>query len=159
MEYGGAVQRSIQKIKFGGQWPLAAALAATFRPHPQQHRLMLEWDAVIPVPLHWRRRITRGFNQSTVLARKIAGQLHLPLLTGAVSRIRHTARQARLNAAQRTANLRGAFSVRKGGDVLNKRVLLIDDVVTTGATVKACARSLKKAGAQSICVWSLCRKV
>ncbi len=159
VEYGGAIQQSIQKMKFGHQWPMAAEFAQLLQPHPQQQQLRLEWDAVIPVPVHWRTRMVRGFNHSTVLARAIASRLHIPVLIGALDKVRHTARQTTLSAKKRKTNLASVFSVRKPKSIADKRLLLVDDVVTTGATIEACARTLKTANARSVDVWSLCRKL
>ena len=159
LEYGGAIQHAIQKMKFGQQWPLATEFSRLFQPHPQQDHLYLEWDAVIAVPMHWRTRMDRGFNQSTVLARAIASRLHIPLLIGSLKKNRHTARQTTLSAKQRRTNLSGAFSIHKPQSIEGKRLLLIDDVVTTGTTIQACAKTLKAANARTIDAWSLCRKL
>jgi len=159
MEYGGAIQKAIQKMKFGRQWTLAVELAQLMQPHPQQQQLILEWDAVVPVPMHWRTRMVRGFNQSTMLARAIASRLHIPVLIGSLNKHRHTARQTTLSAKQRTTNLAGVFSINKPDTIAKKRLLLVDDVVTTGTTIQACARTLKAANARSVDAWSVCRKL
>lgn len=112
------------------------------------------FDAVVPAPLHWRRRFSRGFNQSDLLARRIAGARRLPVIR-ALARVKNTASQTGLTPAQRRANLAGAFRARKR--VEGMRVLLVDDVLTTGSTADACARALKKAGARSVTVITVAR--
>ena len=103
-------------------------------------------DCVVPVPLHPRRERMRGFNQARELARRLGPPLLEPLV-----RIRHTVPQVELAADQRHDNLRGAFRIRKRATSLKgMRVMLVDDVSTTGATLEACAEELKKAGVREI---------
>jgi ComF family protein len=111
-------------------------------------------DIVVPVPLHRRRRRSRGFNQ----AGDLAAQLGLPVVA-ALRRTRATPSQTDLPAAQRHANVRNAFAVRRGYDVRGLRVLVVDDVSTTGATIEACARVLKEAGAQEVSALTAARVV
>ena len=105
------------------------------------------FDAVVPVPLHWHRRLTRGYNQAERIARPLAGSLGLPLLP-ALRRVRRTPPQTSLGKAERLANLRRAFRVRR--PVRGLRLLLVDDVATTGATLEATASVLKLAGAAGV---------
>lgn len=105
------------------------------------------FDAVVPIPLHWYRRLTRGYNQAERIARPLAGSLGLPLLP-ALRRIRRTPPQTSLGKAERLANLRRAFRVRR--PVQGLRLLLVDDVATTGATLEAAASVLKRAGAEGV---------
>jgi ComF family protein len=109
-----------------------------------------EADVIVPVPLSgWRRR-TRGYNQSEALARALARELGLPLAPRALSRRKHAPPQARsATAEERRRNVEGAFAAR-AEPVAGRRVLLLDDVTTTGATLRACAAALKEAGARSV---------
>lgn len=109
----------------------------------------LSGDAVIPVPLHHKRKQERGFNQSELLAERVAQLNGLPLLLNKVERVRYTEQQAHLDAAARRRNMQNAFRW-KGTQAAPKRVLLIDDVLTTGATMAACAEALRLAGSQEI---------
>ena len=102
-------------------------------------------DAVVPVPLHRRRRRARGFNQAEDLAR----HLDRPVLL-ALARVRATVSQTDLPAARRHANVRNAFAVRRRSDVRGLRVVIVDDVCTTGATLESCARALRDAGAREV---------
>src|SRR6185369_279610 len=105
---------------------------------------------------HWRRRWQRGFNQAELLARETARRCGLPMVN-AVRRTRSTATQAGLSNARRRQNVAGAFRVSKRGAIAGRRVLLIDDVMTTGATARACALALKRAGAKSVTLVTLAR--
>ncbi len=110
-------------------------------------------DAVIPIPLHWWRRLRRGYNQSATLARAVARRLGAPLHAGWLRRTRHTPRQTyQMSAEARRNNVRGAFRLGKGAEARGKTVLLVDDVLTTGATASEAARPLRTAGAAQILV-------
>ncbi|HZL56746.1 MAG TPA: phosphoribosyltransferase family protein [Bryobacteraceae bacterium] len=114
------------------------------------------FDAVTAVPLYWRRKLQRGFNQAELLARQVARQRNVPFLM-ALRRRRATEVQASLAMAGRRRNVAGAFVAIPRADVRGKRILLIDDVMTTGATASACATILKRAGAQSVSLATLAR--
>jgi ComF family protein len=109
-------------------------------------------DAVVAVPLHALRRYERGYNQAELIARPVAQALAKPLVAGALKRTRGTDRQARLSALERRKNVEDAFEVRARGSeaIKGKKLLLVDDVMTTGATFGAAARALKKSGARAV---------
>jgi ComF family protein len=110
----------------------------------------LELDVIVPVPLTSRRRRERGFNQSQLLAERVGRSLAVPF-EEALLRVRSSIDQARSRSAeQRRRNVEDAFALRRGGDVTGRRVLLMDDVATTGATLDACARVLLENGANSV---------
>lgn len=123
--------------------------------------LLKETDALIPVPLHWTRLFQRRFNQSAELARAIAKQSSVPVIDDVLLRVRATLPQVGLAREERAKNVHGAFSVEKSArpKVKGKRIVLIDDVLTTGATANACARVLRRAGAVRIDVLTLARVV
>jgi ComF family protein len=125
---------------------MAEALAGVARP-----------DALIPLPLHRRRLRARGFDQTLELARPLARTLALPLRDDLLARVRETAPQSRLDAAARRRNLRGAFAVRPG-IALPAHVALVDDVMTTGATLHAAADALRQAGVARVDAW-VCARV
>ena len=104
-------------------------------------------DAVLPVPLHWRRRWWRGFNQAYEIAKPVARHLEVPLI-GGVRRNRATPFQSGLNAHERSRNLRSAFRVR--GEPPYEHILIVDDVITTGTTTRELARRLRRAGAERV---------
>ncbi len=114
------------------------------------------FDVVTPMPLHWRRRLDRGFNQSELLARAVARRYGLRA-TNVVSRRKATPAQAGLSNAKRRANVAGAFRVKRPQAIAGRRVLLVDDVMTTGATAAACAAALRQAGASYVALLTLAR--
>jgi ComF family protein len=114
--------------------------------------LLAEADALVPVPLHWRRLWARRFNQSAVLAATVSRQAGVPVAADALKRVRPTAQQVGLSRTERAANVQGAFRVPGDGKaaVAGRRLVLIDDVLTSGATVDGCARALLRAGAANV---------
>lgn len=118
-------------------------------------------DLVIPAPLHWRRLAQRGFNQAVWLGHALAKLEGRPFHPAVLDRVKARRSQEGLNAAQRRRNVTGAYRVARGRGALvaGRRILLVDDVYTTGATVNACARALKRAGAAAVSVVTLARVV
>lgn len=114
------------------------------------------FDVIVPMPLHWRKRWQRGFNQSALLAREIGRRTNVPV-SGLLRRIKNTAAQAGLTNAKRRLNVSGAFQAKRRAALTGQRVLLIDDVMTTGATAASCARALKRAGAAQVTLLTLAR--
>ncbi len=116
-----------------------------------------KWDLVVPVPLHPVKEREREFNQAERLARHLGRALGLPVNTRLVRRSRFTGTQTLLTSPQRAANVHGAFGPRAGKQLDGERVILVDDVLTTGATTSACARALRECGASDVCVWTVAR--
>ena len=114
--------------------------------------LLAEADALVPVPLHWRRLWARRFNQSAMLAAAISAESGVPVATGLLKRVKPTAQQVGLSRTERAANVQGAFRVppEARGGVAGRRLVLVDDVLTSGATVDGCARALLRAGAANV---------
>jgi len=114
--------------------------------------LLAEADALVPVPLHWRRLWARRFNPSAMLAAAISKETGLPVGAGALKRVKRTTQQLGLSRTERAANVQGAFRVLPDGKaaVTGRRLALVDDVLTTGATVDGCARALLRAGAADV---------
>ena len=142
--FEGALREAIHALKYHQQpriaVPLGDLLADYVAAHPQS------LDAIVPVPLHPERLRSRGYNQSALLAARLARRLGLPLLPEAVVRARHTGQQADLSRAERRANVAGAFRWQSPTPP-PRRLLIVDDVLTTGATVEAVAAALHLAGA------------
>ncbi len=116
-------------------------------------------DIIVPVPLHWSRMIKRRYNQAAILAAALAKKHDKTYAPFALKRIKATAPQGRRKAQQRKDNVRGAFALPAKTDVKNKRILLIDDVMTSGATVNECAVILKQAGASAVYILAIARAV
>lgn len=132
---------------------LADLLARQAVPSLKEER----WDMIVPVPLHPAKEREREFNQAERLARHLAPALNIPVRMDLVRRVKPTETQTKLNRAERTANMQGAFSLRGSKKLTGEKVILLDDVFTTGATTSACARILRKAGAGDVCVWTVAR--
>ena len=114
-------------------------------------------DVVMPVPLHTKRLRHRGFNQALLLAHGVSERFAMPLNYDNLVRTRYTRPQVELSGRERAENVRGAFNLIRPQDVIDKKILLIDDVYTTGATMNECAKVLKDAGAGSVTVLTLAR--
>ena len=151
--YEGKLRDLIHVFKYGGVRPLA-------RPFGRLLALALPceagFDLIVPMPLHWFKQWQRGFNQSDVLAREIGKKWGVPV-RNVIRRKKATRPQAGLTHAKRRANVSGAFRIPRGRSLAGMRVLLVDDVVTTGATASACARVLKRAGAAHVALLALAR--
>jgi ComF family protein len=116
-----------------------------------------DWDFIVPVPLYAVKQREREFNQAERLAAQLSAASGIPLNSKWLRRIRPTATQTLLTRPQRAANMRGAFVVHPGVRLNGERVILVDDVFTTGATTSACAEVLQAAGAGDVCVWTVAR--
>jgi ComF family protein len=152
----GIARQAILLCKHGGRLGLLRHLANLLAQEAPALLAMQEWDALVPVPLHWVRRWRRGFNQAERLARTVGRRHDLPVLTRVLVRLRPTPPQQG-NVEARRRNVRDAFGVPKPGRVAGRRLLLVDDVFTTGATANACAAVLLKAGAAAVGVLTLAR--
>ena len=151
-----AVAALLRRHKYGLDQSLGRALAEYLDAAPALDADA--YDVVIPVPLHRSRLRWRGFNQAALLGAALARRLNCPLdVTSAGTRVRSTPPQTARDRAQRARNVRDAFAVRRPARVAGRRVLLVDDVMTTGATADECARVLRAAGAQRIDVLTLAR--
>ena len=153
LRYEGAGKKLVHALKYQGYTGVVERVAAP---------LMLgvidggaRFDAVEPVPLHRSRLRKRGFNQAELLARGVAGKLNAPV-SDTLEVVRSTRDQVELSAAGRRANVAGAYAVRRR---VSGKILLVDDVFTTGATMSACAGALVRAGAGEVHALSLCRTV
>jgi competence protein ComFC len=146
----GIVRDVIHEFKYNRQIHLRHLVTRWLRAALDDERLRdFQFDVMVPVPLHPTRQRERGFNQASLLAESLSAQTAIrskPVL----ERIRYTTTQTALDRSERMENLRNAFRLRKNTDVRGLRVLLIDDVLTTGSTLSECARVLKRAGAISV---------
>lgn len=143
----GLLQSAVWALKFDNNRDMAIPLGD--RLAQQLGRLTWQPDMIVPVPLHPARMAERGYNQSQLLAERMAAQVSLPCIPGALARLRQTQSQVGLNQQQRQSNMEGAFSA-ESEFVTGHTVLLIDDVYTTGATLAACAEAALNAGAHVV---------
>lgn len=144
----------LQHYKYGQLFTLARTMGLLFAAHTG---LSLSADCMIPMPLHRQRLQERGFNQSAEIAKVISKQLHLPIRLEACHRIKPTPPQASLPYKQRIKNMQGAFECIN--DLTGQRVILLDDVMTTGASLNALAKTVKAAGARHVECWVVARTV
>lgn len=153
--YAGWLRGAIVQMKYQGEWARAEFLAELMAGAMQE---LLPADALAPVPLHPSRLMQRGFNQSAVLARHLGARAELPVVD-ALIRARRTAPQVGLGLAARSENVRAAFAVSPHAHILGQRIVLVDDVITSGATLGACAELLLASGAASVGVITLAREL
>jgi competence protein ComFC len=118
-----------------------------------------KWDFIATVPLHSLKQREREFNQAVVLASHLSDATKIQLNTRLLRRVNSTMTQTRLTKQQRAENMRGAFAVRNGVKLNGEKIILVDDVFTTGATTNACAQVLRAAGAGDVCVWTVARSL
>ena len=118
-----------------------------------------DWNWIVPVPLHPTKHREREFNQAERLARGLSKATGIPLNARLLRRVRATRTQTQLSREERLANVGRAFALPRPTDLRGKRLLVIDDVLTTGATTSACARVLREAGADDVCVWTVARGI
>ena len=161
--YGHPLDLLLTKLKFGHSLAAGRVLAelwtAALRAALTNGEIAALPAAVVPVPLHPTRLRERGYNQALELAKPLAREFGVALAPDLLRRTRATAAQSDLDAATRRKNLRGAFEVdaSRGTTPLPTHVVLLDDVMTTGATLRECARTLKRAGVARVDVWALAR--
>lgn len=146
--YESTLRSLILAFKFSEKTELCDRLSPMLKHAVDAGGFMEEVDMIAPVPLHWRRQLWRGFNQSYLLAKSLkTGDVRV---STDLVRIRNTAQQWDLTPPQRRRNVKGAFAVRKGHPFENKTVLLVDDITTSSATLNECAKTLKAAGANKV---------
>lgn len=148
--YEGVLKEAISRFKFYGLRRLSRPLGGLLPNLP-----IPESDAIVPVPLTAKGLRQRGFNQSLLIARVVSKKTGIPLNIDTLFKIKETPPQVGLSASERHKNLAGAFTTK--GTIKGSRILLVDDVVTTGATAAACSKALLKAGAQEINVLTIAR--
>ena len=141
----------IHAIKYHGAWPLAEYLADALSHREKTRELLEEAQVIVPVPLHPLRQLSRGFNQAEVIAARFARHRGIPLRRPLV-RLKATETQTHLHSrASREANLKDAFTLDRDTAIRGRHVVLVDDVMTTGATLRAAARELRQAGPATLC--------
>ena len=159
MRFDDVARALVHALKYGDRLDLAPMMGR-WMAHAGR-ALTAEADALVPVPLHWRRQWARRFNQSALLAEVVSKASEIPVAHAALKRVKATPQQVGLSQAERAANVQGAFRVPEDGKaaVAGRRLVLVDDVLTSGATVDACAKALRRAGAANVDVLVFARVV
>lgn len=155
--YQGVLKEVLHLFKFERRKNLGSALSLLLYETLTSHWKDVDFDVIIPVPLHKKRRKERGFNQSEVLVRKLGGHCGVPVSCNNLIRVKYTLPQVGLSDKKRATNVKNAFSIKNPAELSAKRVLLVDDVFTTGATISECGRVLLHAGAREVYVLTLAR--
>ena len=157
--YEGPLLEAISRFKYRGSSRLARPLGTLLAEFQDPEFSFAAFTVVLPVPLHPQRLKQRGYNQSLLLARRISRLRSIPLNFTALLRVRHTQPQTLLSGPERHKNISGAFEVRCSEAIAGEKILLIDDVFTTGATVQECSKVLLHAGAAEVHVLTLARVI
>ncbi len=155
--YDGMLRTAVLRTKKAGERALAIALTDLLIAGSAQHWMAWKPDVVVPIPMHWSRKAWRGNNCPETMAQRIASRLGVAAGPHVLTRRRRTAPQANLSAARRRSNVRGAFAIGRSIDLDGAKVLLLDDVMTTGATLNEAAKILRLAGAAHVGVGVLAR--
>lgn len=148
--YSGGMETAIQSFKFRNQPRLSGTISRLLYEELEKQSMTPEFDFIIPVPMHPRKKRQRGYNQSELIARQLGEYLNKEVRTDILKKTVYTHPQSRLKKKDRINNLEGAFSVSQDVFVEGKSVLLVDDVLTTGTTLKTCAEILKEKGVSII---------
>ena len=153
--YDSVSKASILKLKYTDRMEYAYPLVELL--YQAGSDLFSKTDIIMPVPMHWRRRLKRKYNQADLLGRLLAKKTHIPYSSKNLIRSRHTEVQENKTLSERNRNVKDAFCIKKEQEIQSKTILLIDDVFTTGATVSNCAKTLKKAGAKAVYVLTVAK--
>ena len=155
LNYNDVAQNSMIQIKYHNKREYLDFYGAALAVRYEDTIRKMNVDAIVPVPIHPSRRRTRGFNQAEILAKIVGNRLGIPVRTDLLKRTRKTLPQKELSAGERLKNLSGAFRAEEMPPEI-RRVLLIDDIYTTGSTIEACTRTLKTAGAEAVYFVVIC---
>lgn len=156
--FDGVLREAVHALKYDARPNVAGPLGRLLAAYAANYPALTNVDAVVPLPIHRRRERQRGFNQSALLAGHLAAAVGVPVLTHVLVRWVNTPPQVGLDRSARRANVANAFAVAKASEPAGRRLLLIDDVMTTGATCDAASRALLSAGALSVQVLTLARQ-
>ena len=148
--YQDSLREVVLRMKHRGNEPLSAAMGRLLAIRRTGPLSSLDADLILPIPMHWTRKVARGTNSPEIVAQRLAAGMRIPVSHRVLRRKRNTPPQKDLPMGQRFHNVRGAFAVRRNCDLHGARVMLVDDILTTGATCSEAAGVLKKAGAAMV---------
>jgi len=144
------LQHAIHALKYDKKFPVGIFLGKVLASEIKKHSSNWQFDLIIPIPLHQLKKAERGYNQSYYIAKGVSKELRVKISDRVVKRVKYTESQTSMNLNEREENISGAFKLNKSNDVQGKNILLIDDVITTGATISECGRILLEASANKI---------
>ena len=159
VELSGPLQDVVHRYKYNHATWFEPFLAALLISRAAPVLAQSQWDCIVPIPLHWLKLRERSFNQSLRLARQLGKATGIPVHNRLLKRTQPTSTQTRLSRAERTENVKRAFAYRGRAKLTGKRIILVDDVLTTGATASACAKLLMQNGASVVDVWTVARGI
>lgn len=156
-QYESLVRKLILRYKFSNKAYLNHFFANRIAQNEQNSRLLKEYDMIIPVPMHKKKMQKRGYNQTELVANELEKSLGIPMRKDILSKVVNTTTQSKLGGKARQSNIQHAFFIKNDVEVENKKIILLDDIYTTGATSEECSRVLKEAGAKEILVLVLAK--
>jgi ComF family protein len=159
VELSGPLQEVVHRYKYNHSTWFEPYLAGLLISAAQPVIAQSPWDYIVPIPLHWLKLRERSFNQSLRLAHHLAKATGIPVHNRLLKRTQPTSTQTRLSRAERTENVKRAFAYRPRNRLAGQRIILVDDVLTTGATASACAKLLMQNGAGVVDVWTVARGI
>ncbi|MBR6033264.1 MAG: ComF family protein [Clostridia bacterium] len=156
-KYENEIREKMLQFKFNDEPELAETFSKLIIKNEKICRFLETYDIIIPVPMHIKKQTIRGYNQADLIAKKIAKELHIEYAKDALIKIRKTKTQSSLNASQRKSNVKDAYDCKIKEKIKDKKVILFDDIYTTGSTVAECAKVLKQSGAKEISVFTFAK--
>lgn len=156
-KYEGKIREAILKFKFQEEAYLYRTFAKIILDNLEVCEYIKKFDIIIPVPIHRKRRLERGYNQSELVANEISKQLIINTEKNILIKIRNNPKQSTLKLEERKSNVKNVYEVKQNQKIKDKKILLIDDIFTTGNTVNECAKKLKEAGASKVSVLTIAR--
>jgi ComF family protein len=157
--YDGLIKECVHSYKYNSHTYLGKTLAGIMADFALKNIKLNEIDCIVPVPLHWKKMRDRGFNQSAILGRILSKRTGIRFSDKGLLRIKSMPSQVKLSRNERIQNLKGAFSIKDSNYFIGKKILLVDDVFTTGATMNECAKTLMNGGAKEVYAFSLSRGI
>ncbi len=157
-DYQGIIRQKILQYKFGEKTYISRCFSKVILNDKKICRFLKNYDIIIPVPISIKRKKKRGYNQSELIAKQLAKQMrNLKYIPKVLYKIKDTIPQSILDKEKRIENIRGAYYIKNGEILKNRKILLIDDIYTTGSTVNECSKIVKQAGAKEIGIFTLAR--
>ena len=157
LKYEGIIRDKILQYKFEDKPYIYKTFAKIVLKNKKVCGLLKKYDIIIPVPIHKKRKLQRGYNQTQLIAKEISKNIDIKLCNNVLVKIKNTIAQSKLNKNKRKQNIKGAFKILNSEKIQDKNILLFDDIYTTGSTVNECSKILTRAGAKRIGVLTIAK--